>query len=221
MRGKFLLWLFALAIFAGCTARADNWPAAQVKEVFSKSREWFVRVVPGESLGDTFGFAGSTKGAYARAEFYRRQQGRSYRLVQEIRLLNPVAPVLFFVTDRGYLTTLDNWHNMGYGKVVASYSPQGRLVSSYELKALFSAEEIQQFQHSVSSIWWRKDTAYVRSGQHSVYVVVDENGRELIFEPETGDWQYCSWRGDEHLCRNTNGGRTWKPYQEPQLPIED
>src|SRR5438094_1691245 len=42
--------------------RADDWPGPQTKEVFSASREYFVRVIPGESLGDTFGFAGEKEG---------------------------------------------------------------------------------------------------------------------------------------------------------------
>ena len=48
-------------------AAADSWPAATVKEVFSDNRGWFVRIIPGNSLGDTFGFAGSPQGPYARA----------------------------------------------------------------------------------------------------------------------------------------------------------
>src|SRR5688572_15888482 len=113
---------------------ADSWPGPQVKEVFSASREWFVRVTPGSSIGETFGFAGAPKGKHATAEFYRRAADRSYRLSQEITLVNPVAPVLFLVTDRGYLVTLDNWHNMGYGKAVASYAPDGRTVVAAQLK---------------------------------------------------------------------------------------
>ena len=52
--------------------RADSWPAAQVKEVFSASREWFVLVVPGKSVGETVGFASAPIGKHATAEFYRR-----------------------------------------------------------------------------------------------------------------------------------------------------
>jgi hypothetical protein len=79
----------------------------------------FRAVTPGESLGDTVGFAGAKKGKYAAAEFYRRHPDRSYRLVAEARLLNPVAPVEFFVSNDGRLATIDNWHNIGYGKVVS------------------------------------------------------------------------------------------------------
>jgi hypothetical protein len=199
-------------------ARADSWPGAVITEAFSESREWFVRVVPGTSVGDTVGFAGSPKGRYARAEWYRRGADRSYRFLQEITLVNPVAPVKFLVTDRGYLVTLDNWHNMGYGRVVVSYGPDARRVAGFELKDLFSTSEIQSFPTSVSSIWWRSEMAYVRDGQQSIYVGLTGQGEEFIYEPETGRWQYCNWRGREHLCRSTREDRVWRPFREPTAP---
>jgi hypothetical protein len=196
---------------------ADSWPTAQIKEVFSASREWFVRVTPGTSIGDTVGFAGAPKGKYAHAEFYLRASDRSYRLTKEITLLHPVAPVLFLVTDRGYLITLDNWHNMGFGTAIASYSPDGRVIFAHELKHLFSPEEVETFRRSVSSIWWRTETVYVRDGQQSVYISLDGKGSELIVEPETGQWQNCEWRKDKHQCRDSNVSRVWGQYREPTL----
>jgi hypothetical protein len=198
-------------------AIADDWPPARVTEVFSENRDWFVRVVPGRSVGDTVGFAGSPKGPYATAEWYERGADRSYRLVRQATLANPVAPIRSFVTDRGYLVTLDNWHNMGYGKAVVSYAPDGRRIAAYELGDLFSSEEIVAFRTSVSSIWWRTDTAYLRDGQQSLYVAVNDRGAGLIVEPESGRWQYCDWRGTAHQCRTTNAGRTWAAYQEPAV----
>jgi hypothetical protein len=209
------LVLIGVSVLAALPA-ADSWPAAQTKEVFSKSRDWFVRVVPGTSIGDAVGFAGAAKGPYSRAEFYRRRADRSYRLVKEIALLNPVAPVLFVVTDRGFLLTLDNWHNMGFGKAIASYSPDGDVIAGYHLTDLFSNDEISAFEHSVSSIWWRTETVYVRDGQQSVYVALKDQGSELIVEPETGAWQYCARRGARHQCRNARDGR-WRSFQEPRL----
>jgi hypothetical protein len=198
-------------------AAADSWPNAQVKEVFSANRDWFVRVVPGASIGETVGFAGAPKGRHATAEFYLRAPDRSYRLQKEITLQNPVAPVLFLVTDRGYLVTLDNWHNMGYGKALASYAPDGRMVIASELKDLFSPEEVSAFRRSVSSIWWRSETVYVREGQQSIYVSLDGKGSELILEPETGQWQYCEARNGKHQCRTANDSRVWGAYREPAL----
>jgi len=90
-----------------------------------------------------------------------------YGLGATVTLLNPVAPVEFFVSDQGYLITLDNWHNMGYGKVLALYGPDGAPIKSYELKDLFSEEEISRFEHSVSSIGAQR-TCLRRRGSEGV-----------------------------------------------------
>jgi hypothetical protein len=203
-------------VLAAGAALADSWPAPAVKEVFSKSRETFVRVTPGKSVGDTVGFAGASKGVYAMAEFYRRRPDRSYALTNERVLVNPVAPIEFFVTDRGYLATLDNWHNMGYGKVVAFYAPEGELIRAYEISDLFSKGEIDAFAHSVSSIWWRKEMAYIRQDERSLYVSLDDKGGAAIFETETGAWQICQQRDGKHLCRSTNADRKWIGYVDPK-----
>lgn len=208
---------YFLALFLSIGAVVDSWPAAQIKEVFSASREWFVRVTPGKSLGDTVGFAGSAKGPYARAEFFRRDANRGYRLVAEQTLVHPIAPVIFFVTDRGYLVTFDNWHNMGYGRALAGYAPTGRQVFAWQLSDLFTADEIAAFKTSVSSIWWRTDTVYVREGQQTIYVHMDDKGTALILEPETGRWQQCESRSGTHLCRDRNAGREWRQFREPAV----
>jgi hypothetical protein len=166
------LLLATLLLMTTVAVRADDWAAPQTKEVFSASREYFVRVTPGESLGDTFGFARQKKGKYAAAEFYRRHQNRSYRLVTEVVLLNPVAPVEFFVSNDGRLATIDNWHNVGYGKVVSIYDSRGKVVQSYDLSDLFQDEEIKAFGRSVSSIDWRDGPAYTRQDQKTLLITV-------------------------------------------------
>ena len=68
------LLLLALALAILPRAQGDDWPTAVVREVFSQSRDHFVRVIPGESFGDTVGFSGAAKGPFATAEFYRREK---------------------------------------------------------------------------------------------------------------------------------------------------
>lgn len=198
------------------TVRADSWPGPQTREVFSASREYFVRVIPGDSLGDTFGFAGEKKGKHAAAEFYRRQQDRSYRLVGEAALLNPVAPVDFFVSDDGRLATIDNWHNLGYGKVVAIYDRSGRVVQSYALRNLFDDEEIKAFGRSVSSIHWRNGPAYIREDQKTLLITV-KSGGDFLFGLETGRFQYCETRENTYRCRSTNQPRNWLSSGEVEV----
>jgi hypothetical protein len=215
-RAAGVLFLAALALAGPGRSRGDDWPAPQTREVFAPSREYFVRVIPGKGIGETVGFRGAPTGPPATAELYRRASDRSYRPVWTVSLVNPVAPIHVFLTDRGYLATLDNWHNMGYGQVVAFYSPEGVLIRSYALADLFSPAEIDALRRSVSSIWWRHPRAYVRSDQQSLYVTVDDAGRELLFETETGAYQYCEPRDATCRCRSANESRRWRGYVDPR-----
>jgi hypothetical protein len=197
-----------IVLFGTLPAVADSWARPQTTEVFSASREYFARVIPGESLGDTFGFAGAKTGRYASAELYRRSADRSYKLIAEFPLPHPVAPVAFFVSDHGRLATIDNWHNLGYGKVVAIFDPRGRLVRSYELADLFLKEEIEAFPRSVSSIHWREGPLYVRQDQTTLLVTV-RSGADFLFGLASGAFKYCEPHEGTFRCRNANTPRIW------------
>ena len=204
---KTLLLLLALT---APVARADSWPGPVTKEAFSASREYFVRVIPGESLGDTYGFIGMKKGRYASAEFYRRAEDRSYRLVAEASLLNPIAPVELFVSNEGHLAAVDNWHNIGYGKVLAIYDARGQVIRAYELKDLFREREINAFRRSESSIYWRNGPMYVREDQTTLLVTV-KSGADFLFGLQTGQYKYCESYQKTFRCRNTNQLKAWAP----------
>ena len=68
--------------------------------MFSGNGLRFVRIVLGEGYGDTVGFKGSKTGAYARGEFYEKQPDRSYQLIADVVLQNPVAPVDVLLSNR-------------------------------------------------------------------------------------------------------------------------
>jgi hypothetical protein len=192
---------------------ADSWAAPQVREIFSANRDHFVRVTPGNSIGDSFGFAGAPRGGFATAEYYRRQADGSYKPMQKVTLANPVAPVDFFVADGGQLVTVDNWHNRGYGKVLAVYDPAGKLVKAYELTDLFAKAEIDSYPHSVSSRAWHQGPVYLNKDQRTLYMMI-ASGRDLVVGVETGRYAYCETRGGQYRCRNSNAGRRWLPYAE-------
>jgi hypothetical protein len=207
------LCLIAFLCAFAASAQADSWAAPQVKEVFSASRDHFVRVIPGNSIGDTIGFGGSAKGPYASAEFYRRQSDRSYKLTATATLLNPVAPVDFFVSNDGHLATIDNWHNRGYGTVLALYDAGGKPVKAYALADLFSKAEIDTYPHSVSSIHWHNGPTYINQDQRTLYLMV-ASGRDLVLGIETGHFAYCETRGGKYLCRNGDVDRKWLAYAD-------
>lgn len=153
-------------------AIADDWPGPRTANVFSPDGTHFVRIVPGSILGDTEGFAGAEKGAYARGLFYAHQPDRSYRLVADVALVNPIAPVEALVTDAGELITFDNWHRFGFGEVVAMYDAKGQLLASFTLKDLYGEEKLADIPRSISSRWWRCDPFHFvdPSKQTRVYV---------------------------------------------------
>ena len=203
----------AVLLCVATPAHADSWANPVVREIFSANRDHFVRVIPGSSIGDTIGFAGAGKGAYATAEYYQRQADKSYQLMHSATLLNPVAPVDVFVSNDGRLVTVDNWHSRGYGKVLAVYDPAGRLVKAYELADLFARDEIDASPHSVSSIAWHQGPVYLNQDQRTLYLMI-AGGRDLVLGLETGRYAYCETRAGQYLCRNSNADRRWLPYAQ-------
>ena len=197
-------------------AEADSWAAPDVQEVFSASRDHFVRITPGKSLGDTVGFGGSKKGPYAKAEFYARKPDRSYALTQSIELINPIAPAQFFVSNNGHLITIDNWHNVGFGRVVALYDARGTLVQSYTLEDLFSPAEIAAFPVSVSSRHWHQGPVYINRDQPTLYLMVGSR-RDLVIGLETGRFAFCERRESKDVCRDSNSDRRWRPLNDIAL----
>ena len=183
--------LSVLLAVLSAQAIADSWAGPVVANVFSSDGQYFVRITPGKSIGDTFGFAGAPKGAYARAEFYRRQADRSYRLVADVTLQNPVAPVESLVSRAGHLITFDNWHNAGYGRVVAIYGAEGRLIASYGLEQLYAAEPLSKLPMSVSSRWWRcAARGYVDPDKETAVYVMERLGGTFVFDLASGKFDY-------------------------------
>ena len=116
------MWAVGIALCVlrtPCDAWADSWAGARPFQVFSQSGKYFVRVIPGDSIGDTVGFAGARKAKFAQALYYALQADRSYKLLHEIKLQNPVAPVDLLLSDHGHFITFDNlaqlrlWQNRG------------------------------------------------------------------------------------------------------------
>ena len=158
-----------LLLMLALVVRADSWAGPRAEGVFSKDGGRMVRIAPGEN----------EKGA--RAEFYVRTPDRSYKRVADITLLNPVAPVLTLVSHDGYLLAIDNWHNAGYGEVLAVYDPNGKIVRSYRLEDMYQPKDVERVPTSVSSRWWRcNPTGFVDTEQTQVYISEFRGGNFVI-----------------------------------------
>lgn len=183
---------------------SDDWAGARSFQVFSESAKYFVRVTPGESVGDTVGFAGTRKGKFAQALYYALQADRSYKLLHEIRLQNPVAPVDLLLSDRGHFITFDNWHNLGFGKVVTIYAPTGKLVRSYELNQLYSVAPLEKIPTSVSSRHWRcQPIHFVEPKEQKSVYVPEVLGGYFVFSLATGEMVYTT--GARKECLSPQG----------------
>lgn len=200
--------LLSLLLLGAGAAGADDWPGPRVFAVFSDNGRFFVRIVPGQSVGDTVGFAGAPKGRYATALLYALQPDRAYRLQHEITLTNPVAPLSALVADDGAFVTFDNWHNVGFGKVVAIYAPTGRLVRSWELTDLYAKDKAETIPSSVSSRHWRCAPIHFvdPKEQQSVYVP-EALGGYFVFTLATGGIVYTA--GARKECRPPDLPLSW------------
>ncbi len=193
--GRRILRLAIAVIAAPLPALADSWPNATVRAAVSDDAETIVRVTPGTSIGDTFGFAGAAKGPYARAEWLRYHDNR-YEPVRTAQLANPVAPIHFAVANDGTLVTLDNWHNVGYGEVVVIYAPDGMPRKSYRIEDLFSAASIGKLKRSVSSIWWRCLNGDPRIQRNNTLTIDDALGGRFTFRVGDGAFAHVAGAGD-------------------------
>ncbi len=205
------LWKYAVItlLVAGFDgAVADDWPGPRTFAVFSESGRFFVRFVPGESIGDTVGFSGAKKGSYAKALLYGLAPDRSYKLLHEVALANPVSPVNALVSDQGHFITFDNWHNFGFGKVVAFYGPSGRLIRSYELPDLYPAQMLTRIPQSMSSRHWRcQPVHFVEPKEQKNVYVPEVLGGYFVFTLSTGDVVYTA--GSRKECVPPSGPLSW------------
>jgi hypothetical protein len=206
--GRAILALLLLLLAAGRgVASADSWPGPTVFTVFSESGRHFVRFLPGESIGDTVGFASAPRGRYATALLYGLQPDRAYRLLHEVTLVHPVSPLNALVSDDGHFVTLDNWHNVGYGKVVAIYAPSGTLVRAYDLTDLYPKEKLEKIPRSISSRYWRcAPLHFVEREQKSIYVP-EALGGYFVFTLATGSMTYKA--GSRTECVPPNQPLSW------------
>jgi hypothetical protein len=199
--------LLALLLLGAGVAFADDWPGPRAFVVFSESARYFVRFIPGESIGDTVGFAGAPKGKYATAFLYALQADRGYRLEHEITLTNPVLPLGALVANDGAFVTFDNWHNVGFGKDAAIYAPTGQLVRSWELTDLYAKEKLEAIPRSVSSRYWRcAPLHFVEPMEKSVYVP-EALGGYFVFTLPAGRVAYTA--GTRKECKPRELPLSW------------
>jgi len=187
--------LMALLLVGGPHVVADEWPAPAVQTVFSPNGQYFVRIVPRTTRN--LPVAESQKAERARGEFYARARDRSYRLVADVTLQNPVSPAYAKVTDSGHLVTFDDWFTMGFANVIVFYRPNGELIRRLAIEDLYAPEKLNEVPRSVSSRQWRCGVWYTPSSGSGgeTLSVLDHFGGSFLLDVRTGRFEYRQGAG--------------------------
>jgi hypothetical protein len=179
-------------------AYADSWAPPTLLGKASESGRYVVRVTPGTSKGDVVGFAGEKRGPYAKAEWHR-YEGNGYKRIRVATLLNPVAPEVIEVTEKGNLITADNWHNRGYGYVLAIYTPKGDVLKQYRLTDLYAESDIKRMRTMTSSIHWRCEGFSIVLDSPTKLWIDDSIGGRFVVDVNSGLFEYEREGGS---CKN-------------------
>ena len=168
--GTFLLLAISSMLFAPAF-QGDTWGGPDAVSVRSPSGNFIAEVIPG-SGGFDYDRALTNLEQNASAVVSMRREGGITKVVWEGKLVNPIAPVTVYVSDAGYLVTMDNWHQYGYGSVVVFYDPKGRLLRHWRLEELYQPEERRSLIRSVSSIHWKAGQAHFGTGAETNTFIV-------------------------------------------------
>lgn len=98
-------------------------------------------------------------------------ESKEYRLVHELLLVNPVRPIEALISDDGsYLVTFDDYYSVGYGEnVIVVYDLKDGSTTPIRLEAFLSTAQIDEFDHSTSSLQWRGSVDFM-ADQRTVYI---------------------------------------------------
>jgi hypothetical protein len=159
----------------------DTWMLPSGVNISSPSGNYIAQVSPGSGGYGGYERAITNREHNASVILMRSQEGVT-NVVWKGKLINPAAPVDVYVSDSGYMVTMDNWHNIGYGPIIVIYDPQGRLVRYWSLEELFKPEESLRLPRSVSSIRWHAGSANFGAGSETNIFVVPAVGKSFRFD---------------------------------------
>lgn len=172
---------------------ADVYGPAKKRTVFSKNKEYCLKVFPRENYPskimdkkikeykkthDTYTLPlpdSLISISLCHAELYRIENADTV-LIWNKPLANYDAPDGVLIANDGQtVVTLDDWHSHGFGDVVVVYDENGDVRVSYNLEDL-SPFKIEEYLRTVSSIWWCHDAKYL-----------DNSRFELTFGTKAGE----------------------------------
>lgn len=178
---------------------ADSWPNPEITDYYSENGLFMLRVYPTEIPANYSKWlvakpkkkvkfpAKDTTIIHCHAVLFKTTDLDTI-IIWEKKLINRISPVVAIVANDGSsIVTFDNWHSNGYGiDVMVTYDKSGGLIDRFKLED-FSPIPINEFQMSISSLWWRCGVKYM-----------DNNTVEICFINEDESLKKCRYLIDEN-----------------------
>jgi len=195
-----VLATFFILFLVGISSYADSWAYPKVTRYYSEDSSHMLKVVP-KYIPEKYNNWVTAKPKRKRkftaqdttiipchAILYKINGSKDTVEIWNKKLINRIAPVTVLVSNDGKrIVTLDNWHSMGHGlDVFAVYSEHGELINRFQLDD-FSVFPLNDYEFSVSSIWWRCGAEILNEQQNVKICMKTSDDREdtILFNLKT------------------------------------
>lgn len=171
---KLIILLVVLGLISS-KANADTWSSPSVTKYYSDNGQFMLKVIPTYIPNKYWDWnrakpkkklkytARDTTIVKCHAILYDVKTKDTTEIWNK-KLINNIAPLTAIISDDGKsVVTFDNWSSLGYGlDVMVVYDSKGGLKKRYQLEDI-SPIPINNYQMSISSIWWRCGVKFVES----------------------------------------------------------
>jgi len=192
--------IIILFVFITFDILADSWLPPSTKTYYSENKEYMLRVFPTKIPDKYWDWESSSKRKKKRFEakdttiikchaiLYKLDSQDSIQVWNKF-LINRTAPSDVIVANDGSsIATFDNWHSLGYGIVFTIYNEKGEVENNYKLED-FSPYEIDDYMHSVSSIWWKCGAKYIDINRIEICCSVEEESKDIHYNLKSKEFE--------------------------------
>ena len=187
----FIVFSTAFLAVRPCSADSSGIPVEWV--AYAGKGEFIARVIPAVSSQDGYSIEKPSRIQVLRLT--SSQNG--YEQVSIFSTQNGATPLKLLMTDDGRrLVALDESCGMGRGEhAIVVYDGSGRVLSSWKLDQILTADERKKVTESVSSTWWREKaylvgSEFIFTGPARVLVGADVGkGYAHILDLESQKWE--------------------------------
>lgn len=142
---KILIGFFILFPLMVNTSSADSWSRPEEKIIESPNGKYRLSLVPGD-------YKKKTPPTIALEKLNHHVNEIVYKRAP----VNEISPVEIYISDSGYVITLNDWLMSGFKHSFVIYDPKGNIIRDSRLEDMFSEEEIEnKVKRTVSSRRWR------------------------------------------------------------------